>query len=148
MLPVCLLTTRLATRPLNVSYVSRIIKKTWKNSYGRIVNYVPRKRCIYQQQNTVSTTPYIVKKNFSKDFFVRCCFHSPNWLSRIIHRKKTQKVGQKHTNGWYSSARWAAAESGAVPHTPSDPVPMLPTTRLATRPLNVSHVSRIIKQKI
>ena len=77
------------------------------------MNYVPRKRWIYQQQNTVSTTSDIVKKNFRQGFFVRCLFHSPNWLSRIIHRKKTQKVGQKHTNGVFYSA---GIRSGS-PHT-------------------------------
>ena len=82
-------------------------------------------------------------------FFARCVFHSPNWLSRIIHRKNAQNVSKKHANGGFSSTRfaqgrWDASESGNIRCFRCE---CIYTVGLDTRPLNISLVSRIIQWK-
>ena len=54
---------------------------------------------------------HTVKKSYEAIFLLRCFFHCPNRLSRLIHRKPTQNVSKKHTNDGFSSARYNSDET-------------------------------------
>ena len=69
-------------------------------------------------------------------------------MSRIIHRKKTHKCGEKT----HIMVDFIAQGSRKVDETQQNPenfdasgVHAFIVSRLATRPLNISHVSRIIQ---
>ena len=91
------------------------------------------------------------KKNLLSGFFCQMPFSLPKLAVKNNSSKKSTQMWAKHAPKktviiyFLTQGRWA----------PSDPIPMLPVcrshlttrSRLPTRPLNVSHVSRIIKQK-
>ena len=83
-------------------------------------------------------------------FFTRCFFHSPNWLSRIIHRKNMPKCEQK-THLLVDFLAQGSRKVNETQHNPENfyasGVRAFILSRLATRPLNISHVSRIIQWK-